>query len=224
MSTLGKWFVGGALAAAVVLGTAYALNRDSSGPEMSLEYAGPEDAADLVQRSHAIVVAKIVRRQREAVEGPYGGTPPAQETRPDFPTPDHTVPVTYYELQVEETLLSDGRVGETIVLRVGGNSYSAGFGPQPIFGDRYLVSMHVTPDSTAYTTPFGWGLLSLDGSVESSLGTRYTPAFLENMGATQAIASVRSAARSRYPKGFRANHQWDGHCPAPGFVLTATRE
>ena len=197
----------GLIAVAVTL----TLARDDDQPLATANTAGslalwipsPTTVQDLVNISEAIVVGEIVRLDKQTTEGPVGDSGNA-DSRDNVPAP-RQYPYSYFDIRIVDTLLDDGFVSDSPVLKLKGH---AGDGADsnrrillPQAGESFVLflSRHRYDGSYAVLGP--WAMLTTDGSTVKEYGAGLSePQFARGTTPAQLKSDVVEAVASRVEK------------------------
>ncbi len=160
----------------------------------------------MVTRSDAIVIGTVTAFLYDRMEGEYSDDgllqpPPSDPPRgPTDTIPTRSgVPSSYFEFEIEQILLGDGRLveGETFKLRLFGLAAEPGGSPWPMPepGLRLLLVLGRNPDGASYSNG-PWGQIELDGATLVYRDWNRTPvAFADGLTPEDFLAAIASEIR-----------------------------
>ena len=132
----------------------------------------PATIQDLVDISEAIVVAQIVRLEKQTTEGPSGDSGNA-DSRGNGPSP-RQYPYSYFEIKIIDTLLDDGFVSDSPVLKLKGHGGDRADSHRRILlpqaGESFVLFLTRHRYDESYGVYGPWAILNTDGSTVTGYG------------------------------------------------------
>ncbi|MEX0927373.1 MAG: hypothetical protein WD208_11795 [Dehalococcoidia bacterium] len=149
----------------------------------------PATMEEFVRAPGAIVIGQVGRILETRFEGPFDT---ATGEFPVFASEPDGLPVTYFELEIDQILKDDGVIGESRLLRLGG---VPGGDLHPEVGDRLLFSLGRNSDGTSYGIVGEWSMIHMDEDMVKTF-TGGTLNFAQDTHPDEFVQEVRSAINS----------------------------
>lgn len=175
------------------------LSRNSAGYGMK----APSNVQGVVNRAHSVVVGKVTANKgaRSANSVYVGSESNKRRTLNNDIETNETIQI--FELEVENVLVDDGFIGETVLLTAFSEDL---YVYNPKLGERYLFALFRQPDDLEYGYHPAWGMFDI-GSNEVVRGDGTVPEIVAPSSSTEFVESFRYAAENRI--GLKSISEWN---------------
>ncbi len=179
------------------------LTTVSTKESVGLWIPSPTTVQDLVDISEAIVVGEIVGLQKQTIEGPFGYSEDT-DSRDDV-SPVRQYPYSYFEIRISDTMLDDGFVSDSPVLKLKGHGGDGANSQRrirlPQAGEFFVLFLTRHRYDGSYGVLGPWAMLNTDGSTVTGYGAELKePQFARGTTPAQLKIDVAEAVGSRVKK------------------------